>query len=218
MTSGIDHVVISAAKSTVFTTDPPGQFGTFMPVEEVADLFDEGTKVLIAIGAAWGDTAGFSIGAANETSRAIYAKNVAALLDFFGVDGVGKIYFCPPAPDLLLHRANSTPDIDWVYPGGNNGDGDMKIPNSEKVSEIESFSLLLEEIRAAIGPSKILSIAVPGKDVDQIAFTPKQASKIWESVDFVNVSEPLKHFTLFPFLHQLTLSLTANDLRPHGPP
>lgn len=89
MTAGIDHVVISAAKSTVFTTDPPGQFEPFMPVDKVSSLFDEGTKVLIAIGA-WGDTAGFSLGATNETSRALYAKNVAAMLDTVGADGVGE--------------------------------------------------------------------------------------------------------------------------------
>lgn len=85
-----------------------------------------------------------------------------------------------------MNRANKVLDIDWEYPGGN-GDDYKKIPNSEKGSEIETFPLLLQEIRAAIGPEKILSIAVPGKGVDLIAYTPEQAPKVWETVDFVNV-------------------------------
>lgn len=90
MTAGIDHVVISAAKSMAFTTDPPEKYKPFMPMDKVSSLFDEGTKKLIAIGA-WGDTSGFSLGATNETTRALYAKNVAAMLDDLGADGVGKL-------------------------------------------------------------------------------------------------------------------------------
>ncbi|KAK2765403.1 hypothetical protein FQN54_008249 [Arachnomyces sp. PD_36] len=164
ITTGIDHVIISAAKSTLFTTDPAEPFEPFMSVANVTNLFDKGTKVLIAVGN-WGDNAGFSLAATNETTRALFSKNVAATLDTLGADGV---------------------DIDWEYPGGN-GDDYKKIPNSERVSEIETFPLLLAEIRAAIGPCKLLSIAVPGKEVDMIAYTPEQAPKIWESVDFVNL-------------------------------
>lgn len=49
--------------------------------------FDNGTKVMIALGG-WGDTAGFSAGAADNTSRALYAKNVAEMLHTHGFDGV----------------------------------------------------------------------------------------------------------------------------------
>ena len=41
-------------------------------------------------------------------------------------------------------------------------------------------------MRAAIG-NKTLSIAVPGKKQDMIAFTKDTGPKIWESVDMVNV-------------------------------
>ncbi len=118
---------------------------------------------MIALGG-WGDTAGFSAGAATETSRALYANNVANMLDTMGFDGV---------------------DVDWEYPGGNGADY-RQIPNSEKVSEIETYPLLLAAIRSAIG-DKLLSIAVPGLERDMIAFTAEQAPSIWPSVDFVNI-------------------------------
>lgn len=188
VTAGIDHVVISAANSSLFTTDPAGPFEPFISVSNVTSLFDQGTKALVAIGN-WGDTAGFSLGATNDTTRALYAKNVAAMLDTVGADGIGKIAL-PIIPGEVHLLTKPGIDIDWEYPGGN-GDDYKKIPNSDKVSEIETFPLLLAEIRAAIGPSKILSIAVPGKKVDMIAYTQKQAPKIWEPVDFVNVSGTL---------------------------
>jgi chitinase len=77
-------------------------------------------------------------------------------------------------------------DIDWEYPGGNGADY-RQTPNSQKVSEIENFPLLLEAIRSAIGSEKLLSVAVPGLERDMIAYTPEQSPKIWEQVDFVNV-------------------------------
>lgn len=51
--------------------------------------FSSDTKLMIAIGG-WGDTAGFSEGAKDDASRERYAKNVAAMLDSNGFDGVGK--------------------------------------------------------------------------------------------------------------------------------
>lgn len=43
---------------------------------------------MIAIGG-WGDTSGFSAGAKDDASRTLYAKNVAAMLESVGADGVG---------------------------------------------------------------------------------------------------------------------------------
>jgi chitinase len=63
----------------------------------------------------------------------------------------------------------------------------MKVPNSHKNDEIETYPLFLQAIREAIGPDKILSIAVPGKRIDMIAFTKEQGAKIWPFVDMVNV-------------------------------
>jgi GH18 family chitinase len=77
-------------------------------------------------------------------------------------------------------------DVDWEYPGGNGEDYKQK-PNDQKVQEIETYPLLLQAIKAAIGDRE-LSIAVPGRLEDMIAFTPEKVPLINETVDHVNVS------------------------------
>ena len=47
--------------------------------------------------------------------------------------------------------------------------------------------MLLKDIKEAIG-DKELSIAVPGRAEDMIAFTKEQVPKIDKVVDFINVS------------------------------
>lgn len=86
----------------------------------------------------------------------------------------------------MKRRVLTEPDVDWEYPGGN-GEDYKQIPNDQKVQEIENFPKLLQEIKTAIG-DKELSIAVPGKEGDMIAFTAEQVPKINEIVDHVNVS------------------------------
>ncbi|KAK3393461.1 glycoside hydrolase superfamily [Podospora didyma] len=162
-TAGITHVVTAFASSTLFTTDPPGVYRPFMNLTQVRGLFAPGTKVCMAIGG-WGDTAGFSAGAATEETRKLYAKNVAATVKRLGYDCV---------------------DVDWEYPGGN-GEDYKQNPNSNKTSEIETYPLLLAEIKKAI-KCKELSIAVPGREGDMIAFTAEQIPKISDAVDFVNL-------------------------------
>ncbi|KAL1968105.1 hypothetical protein VTN77DRAFT_2235 [Rasamsonia byssochlamydoides] len=163
-TQGITHAIMAFANSNLFNSDSPPQFTPFEPVSTMRSRFSQDTKVMIAIGG-WGDTAGFSVGAKDDSTRARFAKNVAAMLDSLGADGV---------------------DIDWEYPGGN-GEDYKQIPNSAKVSEIETYPLLLQAIRDAIGNDKLLSIAVPGLQRDMIAFTKEQGPKIFAPVDFVNV-------------------------------
>ncbi|KAL2003769.1 hypothetical protein VTN02DRAFT_2405 [Thermoascus thermophilus] len=163
-TGGIDHVIMGFAQSTLFNTSTPAAYQPFEPLSTMRSRFAPGTKVMIAIGG-WGDTAGFSAGSKDDASRAQYAKNVAAMLDSVGADGV---------------------DIDWEYPGGN-GQDYKQIPNSSKSPEIQNYPLFLQAIRNAIGKDKLLSIAVPGLKRDMIAFTPEQGPKIWPSVDFVNI-------------------------------
>jgi chitinase len=148
----------------MFNSDAPAQFKPFEPVETMRKRFETGTKVMIAIGG-WGDTSGFSEGAKDEESRTRYARNVADMINTLGFDGV---------------------DIDWEYPGGNGNDY-KETPDSQKTGEIETYPLFLQAIRQAIGPKKILAIAVPGKCTDMIAFTKEQGPKIWPSVDMVNI-------------------------------
>lgn len=170
------------APSTLFNSDSPKQFTPFEPISSMRERFSNDTKVTIAIGG-WGDTAGFSEGAKDEKSRNMYAKNVAAMLDSTGFDGV--VTFLSQFI-FMVKITNSDIDIDWEYPGGN-GEDYKKIPNSEKTWEIEAYPHFLQAIRKAIGKDKALSIAVPGKKVDMIAYTKEQGPKIWSTVDFVNV-------------------------------
>ncbi|KAF7166683.1 hypothetical protein CNMCM6106_002399 [Aspergillus hiratsukae] len=163
-TQGVTHAIMAFANSSLFNTESPAQFEPFEPLDKTRKRFRPGTKVMIAI-EGWGDTSGFSEGAKDEASRTRYAKNVAAMVNSLGFDGV---------------------DIDWEYPGGN-GDDYRRVPNCKKISEIESYPLFLQAIRQAIGPNKLLSIAVPGKRTDMIAFTKEQGPKLWPSVDMVNI-------------------------------
>ncbi|KAI2786475.1 hypothetical protein POX_g08861 [Penicillium oxalicum] len=162
-TAGIDYAIMAFAPTKIFNSDSTPAFTPFEPVDTMRKRFGPDTKLMIAIGG-WGDTAGFSEGAKDETSRKRFAKNVAAMLDANKFDGV---------------------DIDWEYPGGN-GQDYKQVPNSAKVDEIETYPLFLAAIREAIG-DKVLSIAVPGRRQDFIAFTKEQGPAIFKSVDMVNV-------------------------------
>ncbi|KAJ5624387.1 hypothetical protein N7510_000696 [Penicillium lagena] len=162
-TKDIDHAIMAFAKTTLFTQGSAPSFQPFEPVDTMRKRFGPDTKVMIAIGG-WGDTEGFSQGAKDDASREQFAKNVASMLDSNGFDGV---------------------DIDWEYPGGNGQDYKQN-PNSKKTDEIETYPKFLAAVKKAIG-NKTLSVAVPGRKVDMIAFTKEQGPKIWDSVDMVNV-------------------------------
>ncbi|KAI1814952.1 glycoside hydrolase family 18 protein [Poronia punctata] len=159
--SGITHVITSFADPTIFNSGTA--FTPFVTPETLRPSFDEGTKMCLAIGG-WGQTAGYTAGQKTEETRATFAKNVATTLDTLGYDCV---------------------DIDWEYPGGN-GEDYKQNPNSGKVDEIDNYPLLLQAIRDAIG-DKELSIAVPGKEGDMIAFTAEKVPAINDIVDVVNV-------------------------------
>ncbi|KAL4941633.1 hypothetical protein BDV06DRAFT_212481 [Aspergillus oleicola] len=163
-TAGISHAIMGFAKSTDFNGDTAPAFQPFEPIETMRGRLSPDAKVMVAIGG-WGDSAGFSEASKDEASRDRYAKNVAAMLESTGFDGV---------------------DIDWEYPGGN-GEDYKQHPNSEKVGEIETFALFIQALRKAIGTDKLLSIATPGKREDMMAYTAETGPKIWPSVDMVNV-------------------------------
>ncbi|CAJ2508318.1 Uu.00g095040.m01.CDS01 [Anthostomella pinea] len=111
----------------------------------------------------WGDTAGFSVAAADGPSRELYARNVNQTLAEHGYDCV---------------------DIDWEYPGGD-GEDYKQHPDAVKVGEKATYPLLLQAIRDAID-GKELTIAVPGLERSMIAFTADQVPKINDIVDVVN--------------------------------
>lgn len=88
-TGGVDCAIVAFANSSLFASDPPGDFKPFMSAEDVKAKVNPDAKVLFAIGG-WGDTAGFSAGAKDDGTRELYAKNIAAAVDKHKFDGVGK--------------------------------------------------------------------------------------------------------------------------------
>jgi GH18 family chitinase len=157
-------VSLAFLNSNLFTQQGVSYWPLFMTVPDVRTRFMPGTKVLVSIGG-WGDTAGFSLGARTPESRALFAQNIARMIEATGADGV---------------------DVDWEFPGGN-GEDYRTIPNEQKAWEIEAYPLLLDAIRAAIGPNKLMTAAVPAKPIDMISFTKTNVPRIMDKVDFLNV-------------------------------
>ncbi|KAH7112865.1 putative class V chitinase [Dendryphion nanum] len=155
---GIDHVILAFAQANKTATHQPK-----VPIATIRSEFPN-AKVMIAVGG-WGDTIGFSEAVKTDSGIIQFASDINIMLQNTGADGV---------------------DIDWEYPGGNGADY-KQTPNSAKVNEIAAFPKLLGAIRTAIGPSKLLSIAVPGKAIDMIAFTAETGPLIWPSVDYINI-------------------------------
>ncbi|KAH7353997.1 chitinase 18-4 [Plectosphaerella cucumerina] len=161
----VTHVALAFMRSEIFNSEEtPTEWPLFTTVAETRAQFHEGTVIQVAVGG-WGDTAPFEKAALTDASRKTFARNMAAMVQATGADGV---------------------DIDWEYPGGN-GEDYKQITNAEKAWQIEAYPLLLAEIRAALGPDKVISAAVPGLERDLIAFTPTTVPRIFESVDFLNV-------------------------------
>ncbi|KAF1998860.1 glycoside hydrolase family 18 protein [Amniculicola lignicola CBS 123094] len=160
----LTHVALAFIRPHIFNDPHPTSWPFYTTVAAERPKFAEGTKIMIAIGG-WGDTQGFSDGARTEEGRKLFAKNIGRMVEETGADGV---------------------DIDWEYPGGN-GEDYKTVPNSEKAWEITAYPLLLQEIRAAIGPSKLISAAVPGLPRDMLAFTSTTIPSIMSSVDFLNI-------------------------------
>ncbi|KAF4963089.1 hypothetical protein FSARC_8862 [Fusarium sarcochroum] len=163
LTGTVTHVMMSFANSSLFVSQPAGNYEPFQSLDHVRLLFDHEVKVCLSIGG-WGDNSGFDEGAKTSSSREEFARNIASTVDVFGFDCV---------------------DIDWEYPGGN-GQDYKQVPGSKKAYQIKAFPKLLKQIRNSIG-DKELSIAVPGLERDMVAYVTSEIPHINESVDFVNV-------------------------------
>ncbi|TQN65046.1 Chitinase 1, partial [Colletotrichum shisoi] len=161
ITAGVTRVITAFANSSLFVSEPAGEYKPFKTVNEIRALFDNGTKVCMAIGG-WADTDGFSRGASTNANRNRFAHNV--------VDSAVKLgYDCV--------------DIDWEYPAGNGADY-KQIPNANKTQEIDTFPLLLSAIKTQLKHHKMeLSVTAPGLKRNMIAFTQKQTPKINAVVD-----------------------------------
>lgn len=125
-------------------------------------------KVMLSIGG-WG-SGRFSEMAADENYREKFSKDCQRVVKEFNLDGI---------------------DIDWEYPTSSAA----KISSSP--DDTENFTLLMQDIRKAIGKKKLLTLAsaANGKYIDFVAINPV--------VDFVNImtydsgNPPFHHAALF---------------------
>ena len=129
-------------------------------------------KVLLSIGG-WGGGR-FSEMAANDEYRRAFAADCDRVVKEFALDGI---------------------DIDWEYPTSSMAN------ISSSPDDTENFTLLMQDIRAAIGNEKELTLATvaSARYIDFKAILP--------SVDFVNImaydmaSAPKHHSALYPSGH-----------------
>ncbi|HCM1916557.1 TPA: glycoside hydrolase family 18 protein [Salmonella enterica subsp. salamae serovar 28:r:e,n,z15] len=89
-------------------------------------------KVLLSVGG-WG-ARGFSGAAASKEARAVFIKSAQEIVDKYGLDGI---------------------DLDWEYPV-NGAWGQVDSQPADR----DNFTLLLKALRQAMGPKKLVTIAV----------------------------------------------------------
>ena len=100
--------------------------------DQIADLkkTNPDIKILLSLGG-WGAD-GFSEMAADSSKRKQFANDCKRIVDEYQIDGI---------------------DVDWEYPSSDEA-GISATPN-----DIDNFTLLIKDIREAIGGDKILTIA-----------------------------------------------------------
>ena len=86
LVSNITHVALAFMRPEVFNQEDPSSFQLFTTIEKVRSRFADGTKIMVAIGG-WGDTRGFEVAAATDSSRQRFAKSVRKMVDVTGADG-----------------------------------------------------------------------------------------------------------------------------------
>lgn len=129
LVDSITHVVLAFMRSDVFNVDKtPLEFPLFTSVAEARQEFNANTKIMVAIGG-WGD-AGFEEAARDDSSRKRWAKQVKAMVDQTGADGV---------------------DIDWEYPGYVDGLSQHLLQRKTLLTSFE------EEIATTINSFQILN-------------------------------------------------------------
>lgn len=126
-------------------------------------------KIMLSIGG-WG-SGRFSEMAANDSTRLAFAKDCDRVVKEYGLDGI---------------------DIDWEYPT-------TSMANiSSSPDDTDNFTLMMRDIRAAIGPDKLLTLATvsTARYIDFKGILPY--------IDFVNImaydmaSAPQHHSSLYP--------------------
>ncbi len=137
-------------------------------------------QILLSVGG-WG-SGRFSEMAASDKNRAAFAQDCQRIVAEYGLDGI---------------------DIDWEYPTQNSA-GISSSPD-----DTNNFTLLMRDIRAAIGADKLLTLATVanGKYIDLAGIEPY--------VNFVNImtydisSAPYHHASLFR--SEMTQGVSCED-------
>ncbi|KAI5295735.1 hypothetical protein KEM52_000392 [Ascosphaera acerosa] len=166
ITSGIDCVLIAFINSTYPIAFENRHDNEWYNLDAIKEQFDEDTEFWLTVGN-WGDSSGFEQASLTPESRSGYADNLAKLVNEQGFDGA---------------------DIDWEYPGGHGADYKIHNDPSERQQEVRNYPLFLKALQESLSKtSKKLSIAVPGKKEDMLAYTAETARDIFGAVDYVNI-------------------------------
>lgn len=72
--------------SSIFNAPDASTWPLFTSVERVREKFPADTAVMVAIGG-WGNTDGFSVAAASDDSRKLFASNIRKMVEQTGADG-----------------------------------------------------------------------------------------------------------------------------------
>ena len=86
LVSDITHVALAFMSPATFNQVEPSSWPLFTTVETARSHFSDGTAIMVAIGG-WGNTAGFEVAAATETTRKLFAHNVKLMVDDTGAEG-----------------------------------------------------------------------------------------------------------------------------------
>ena len=85
--SDLTHVALAFMRPNVFNQPEPSSWPMFTTVEKARSKFASSTAIMVAIGG-WGDTEGFEVAAKTNSSRELFARNVARMVKETGADGM----------------------------------------------------------------------------------------------------------------------------------
>ncbi|KAL6607696.1 hypothetical protein LY90DRAFT_132621 [Neocallimastix californiae] len=133
----------------------------FLELVETAHEYNKNIKVLMSIGG-WTGSRYYSKMASSSSNRSKFVKSVKRMLEASGADGI---------------------DIDWEYPGTSGAYDD----NFDAKNDTNNLLKLLQELRASIGYSKIISAAVP-YNTFEVNYKPlEDMSEFAELFDYINI-------------------------------
>ncbi|ORY34229.1 glycoside hydrolase superfamily [Naematelia encephala] len=165
------HMILSFVDMTTFDSFLYSSTGGFdQSTAGTLRGINPNLKVIGGVGG-WAYDVPFRPASQTDSSRSAFAQQVKSFIDTFNLNGV---------------------DIDWEFPVyGSQG---YKLPTSDPNArprdddDAPNFALLLQAIRSAIGSDKLLSVALPSRQQDMLAYTNSTIVALMDSsLDFWNV-------------------------------